>query len=118
MKTNIASFLAVGALALLTGCATGSHKVTGTIGPAVSSDKVMIYDTMPANAKIIGTVSAHSFGGLTAANAHNFALAKAKREAGALGANGLVVENVADIALDGARVRGDAVFVSPDENSH
>lgn len=118
MKTIIASFLAGSALALLTGCATGSHKVTGTIGPAVSPDQVVIYDTMPANAKIIGTVTAHSFGGLTAANAHNFALAKAKREAGALGANGLVVANVPDIALDGARIRGEAILVSPYENPH
>ncbi len=113
MKTIISSFLTVLAFALLTGCATGSHNVTGTIGSPVSSDRVMIYDAMPANAKIIGKVSAHSFGGLTTAHAHHFAIAKAKREAGALGANGLVVENVADIALDGARVRGDAVLVSP-----
>jgi hypothetical protein len=117
MKTIIISILAVVALASWTGCATGSHMVTGTIGPPVSPDKVMIYDTMPANANIIGKVSAHSFGGLTTAHAHNFALAKAKREAGTLGANGLVVENVPDIALDGARVRGDAILVSPYENS-
>ncbi|HEX5400015.1 MAG TPA: hypothetical protein VFY06_13300 [Verrucomicrobiae bacterium] len=113
MKTIIACFLVVVALALLTGCTTGSHNVTGTIGPPVSPDKVVIYDTMPANAKIIGKVSAHSFAGLTAANAHNYALAKAKSEAGALGANGLVVEDVPDVALDGARVRGDAILVFP-----
>ena len=113
MKTIITASLAVVALGLLTGCATGSHKVTGIIGPPVSPDRVMIYDTMPSNARIIGNVSGHSFGGLTYANAHNLALAKAKREAGALGANGLIVANVADIALDGARVRGDAVLVSP-----
>lgn len=112
MKTIIAFFLSVGALALLTGCATGSHNVTGTIGPFVPPDMVIIYDTIPPNAKIIGEVSAHSFGGLTTAQAHHFALAKAKREAGALGANGLVVANVPDIALDGARVRGDAILVS------
>lgn len=98
---------------LAAGCATGSRHVTGTIRPSSSPDQVVTYHTLPPKAEIIGWVTAHSFGGLTMAGAGRFALAKAKREAAKLGANGLVLDQLTQATLDGARVRGEAVFVPP-----
>lgn len=95
------------------GCATGSHQVTGLLRPAVSPDAVVIYYSMPVNSKIIGTVSASSFGGLTFQNATDYALAKLKKETGDIGANGIVLEYLNNKALGGAKVKGQAVFVAP-----
>ena len=73
----------------------------------------MVYYKMPAHSKIIGRISADSFGGVTFQNASDDALEKMKLEAGRLGANGIVLDDFASKALDGAKVRGSTIFVSP-----
>lgn len=105
--------LILAGLILVAGCTTGTHKVTGMIGPAISPDKVVVYYSTPARSQTIGRVSAHSFGGLTYQDASDDALNEIKLQAGKLGANGVVLYNFDTEPLCGARVRGKAVFVSP-----
>jgi uncharacterized protein YbjQ (UPF0145 family) len=106
-------YLVLAILIFVAGCTTGSRRVTGMIHPAISADQVVIYYSIPANSKIIGRVSADSFGGVTFQNASDDALAKLKLEAGKLGANGVVLDNFDSEALSGAHVRGNAIFISP-----
>ncbi len=105
--------LVLAVLVVAAGCTTGSHKVTGALRPATSAGQVVIYYQMPSHSKIIGRVSADSYGGVTLQNASDDALDQLKLEAGKLGANGVVLDNFDNVALDGARVRGNAIFVSP-----
>jgi hypothetical protein len=105
-------YLALFALILLAGCTTGTHKVTGSIRPAISPDQVIVYYSMPAHSRVIGTVTAQSFAGLTEQEARDGALEEVKAEAAKLGANGLVLENTNSQPLDGAQLLAKAVFVS------
>lgn len=105
--------VALAVLVIVAGCTTGSHKVTGAMRPAASADLVRVYYQIPPGSQIVGRVYAGSYGGMTLQNANTKALAQLKLEAGKLGANGVVLDNLDDVALDGARVRGNAIFVSP-----
>ena len=105
--------LALAVLLIVAGCTTGSHKVTGAMRPAASADLVKVYYQIPPGSQIVGRVYAGSYGGMTLQNANDKALAQLKLEAGKLGANGIVLDNLDDVALDGARARGNAIFVSP-----
>ena len=113
VDTLTVKFLALAVLVTVAGCTTGSHKVTGALHPAASADLVMVYYQMPPHSKIVGRVYANSYGGVTFQNASDDALVQLKLEAGKLGANGIVLDNFDNVALDGARVRGNAIFVSP-----
>ena len=105
--------LVLAALMMVAGCTTGSHKVTGALRPATPANQIVVYYQMPPHSKIIGRVSADSYGGVTLQNASDDALDQLKLEAGKLGANGIVLDNFNDVALDGAHVRGSAIHVSP-----
>ena len=98
---------------MVAGCTTGSHKVTGALRPATPANQIVVYYQMPPHSKIIGRVSADSYGGVTLQNASDDALDQLKLEAGKLGANGIVLDNFNDVALGGARVRGSAIYISP-----
>jgi len=100
-------------LIVITGCASSSHKVTGTLAPATSWDEIKVYYSLPANAKVIGTIYADSFSGATYEQASGDALDKLKREAAKLGANGIVINPSDDKVLSGAELDGKAIFVSP-----
>jgi hypothetical protein len=104
--------LALFALILLAGCTTGTHRVTGSVRPAISPDQVIVYHSMPAHSRVIGIVTAQSFAGITEQDAKDGALEEVKAEAAKLGANGLVLENTNSQALDGAKLLAKAVFVS------
>jgi hypothetical protein len=104
---------AVAFLAVVTGCTTGSHKVTGTLREPISPEAVMIYSSMPPHAEVIGLISADSFGGATLQDANADALNKLRSEAGQLGANGVVVNtNTTDQPLSGAKLQAKAIYVS------
>jgi hypothetical protein len=100
-------------LILAAGCASGTHTVTGRLRPQVDSDTVVVYQSFPAHARIIGTVSAVSYHGLTLAQADADALNILKQQAAGLGANGIVISNVDDQPLEGARNSAKAIFVYP-----
>ncbi len=98
---------------LLTGCATSSHKVTGSLRPELPPEAVKIFHAMPPHAQIIGTVSASSFAGMDLKQATANAITQLQVEAGKLGANGLVLNFTQDQPLDGATNSAQAIYVSP-----
>ncbi len=105
--------LAFAFLMLAAGCTTSSHKVTGTLRPEVPATAVKVYYTLPPGAEVIGMVSADSFGGVDLQQATDDAVNKLKAQAGILGANGIFINGGVDKPLSGAKVSGEAIFVSP-----
>jgi hypothetical protein len=105
--------LALAVLVFITGCTTSSHKVTGTLRPEVPAKAVKVYYALPANAQVIGLVSADSFGGVDLEQATDDAVNKLKTQAGRLGANGVFINGSGDKPLSGAKVSGEAIYVSP-----
>ncbi|MGC9943354.1 MAG: hypothetical protein ABSE48_16120 [Verrucomicrobiota bacterium] len=110
---HIGIFAALALLAVVTGCTTGNHKVTGRLRQPVAPEAVMVYSAMPPHAEVIGLVSADSFGGTTLDDANADALEKLRYEAGRLGANGLVLGKSTDQPLAGAKLQAKAIYVSP-----
>ena len=100
-------------LVFITGCTTGSHKVTGTLREPVPPEAVRIYSSMPPHAQVVGLLSADSFGGATLQDASQDALEKLRNEAGRLGANGIVIGPADDTPLAGAKLKAQAIYVSP-----
>jgi hypothetical protein len=47
----------IGCAAILTGCATGTHIVTGAAHPKIKPDQVTIYQVAPAKFEIVGIVN-------------------------------------------------------------
>lgn len=92
------------ALLILTGCATGSHTLTGTARPEIPADSVKIYSVLPANSQFVGKVSSNS--GHT-----KYAINQIKTEAGKMGANGVVITQQMNSDFAGVLISGDAVFV-------
>ena len=100
-------------LVLLIGCSTSSHKVTGTLRKQVPADAVKVYYTLPPRAQVIGTVAADSFGGVDLQQATADAVTKLQTQAGRLGANGIFINGSQDRPLSGAKISGEAIYVSP-----
>ena len=104
------TLFAIIAAALLTGCATGSHVVTGTARPASSPDQIAVYPSMPKNAEVIGTVTVVNQNGFS----HFFGSAeldKMKEEAAQMGANGLLLGDSEVHYLRYAQASGTAIYV-------
>jgi uncharacterized protein YbjQ (UPF0145 family) len=106
-------YIILAVLTLVVGCTSGTHKVTGVNGPAISADQVVVYYSSPAHSKSVGEVSAHSFGGLIFQDAGDDALNEIRRQAGKLGANGVVLDNFDAVPMYGVYIRGQAILVSP-----
>ena len=100
-------------LVLFTGCSTSSHKVTGTLRPGVPPEAVKVYYTLPAHAHVIGTVAADSYGGVDLQQATADAVTKLQTQAGRLGANGIFINGSQNQPLSGAKISGEAIYVSP-----
>lgn len=108
--------IAFAVLILVIGCVTSSHRLTGTARSPISADQVKVYDRTPENSKLIGTVSATSFRGLTLHDAQDDAVQELKIEAGNMGANGVVLtspDGSDDNECAGAKMEGSAIYVSP-----
>ena len=76
-------------LVFLTGCVAGAHLVTGNARVPVTIEALKIYQATPAHADVIGTVIAQALGDDQCAM--DRAVARLKREAAKIGANGLVI---------------------------
>ncbi len=105
--------LTLAVLVLFTGCSTSSHKVTGTLRPGVSPETVKIYNSIPPHAQVIGVVTAHSFAGIDLNQATANAISDMQAQAAKMGANGLCVSTNLDQPLNGAKLSGQAIYVSP-----
>lgn len=85
--------------ALLAGCSTSSHVLTGSARPPIAPDSVRIYNQPPPGQyEQIATVTASSQGSLAIGSQQNMdkAIARLKEEAAKLGANGVLLQNIQD----------------------
>lgn len=115
------------AASVLSGCASGTHLVTGTQRKALSADDVTIYTEFPEQYEVIGIVTASSDAGWTAQGSLNYAVAELKKQAALIGANGIVIERVEETGSGGIfieniyviesaqKVSGKAIYVEPDK---
>jgi uncharacterized lipoprotein YajG len=84
--------------ALLAGCQTSSHVLVGTARPPISPDSVKVYLQPPPQYEEIATIDASSQGSFAMTSQQNMdvAMQRMKIEAAKLGANGILLQNVAD----------------------
>jgi hypothetical protein len=82
------------ATALLAGCAGTSRVMLGQPRPAIDPAEVQVYSTPPAGSQDIAQLEASSAVGFGTQGQTDAAVARLKREAAALGANGVVLVGV------------------------
>ncbi|WP_411833764.1 hypothetical protein [Pseudoxanthomonas mexicana] len=92
MALRLVAFLAL-AIAL-GGCASTSRVMLGQARPAIDPAQVQVYNTPPAGAIEIAQIEASSAVGFGTQGQTDAAVARLKREAAALGANGVVLMGV------------------------
>ncbi|MDR1199618.1 MAG: hypothetical protein LBK94_11535 [Prevotellaceae bacterium] len=76
-------------------CATGSTIVTGTVRPAINPTEVKIYLEPPFQYEVIGIVESSSDVEFSSQSAQDRAINKLKKQAAKIGANGIILTNVA-----------------------
>jgi len=96
--TRLTRTVLVLAALLPAACSTSSHVLIGTPRPPISPDSVRIYLQPPPKYEQIATINASSQGSLAITGQQNMdkAIARMKNEAAKLGANGVVLQGVAD----------------------
>jgi uncharacterized protein YbjQ (UPF0145 family) len=77
-------------LALVAACATSSHIITGKVRAPIPSDQVAVYTSAPLGSEEIAILSVES-SGWTTQGEKDMAVAKLKKEAASLGANGVLI---------------------------
>lgn len=86
--------------ALLFGCASGSHVVTGQQMPELEVDQVTVFDQAPTFAyEVVGTVYASSDNGFTEASRKEKATLELKEQAAKIGANGVILDEVTQLSF-------------------
>jgi uncharacterized protein YbjQ (UPF0145 family) len=75
------------------GCATSSHIVTGKVRAAISPEQVRIYSSAPLGSEEIAILTVESTG-WTNQGEKDIAVAKLKKEAASMGANGVVISGI------------------------
>lgn len=80
----------------LTACASSSHVIVGTQRAPVDPATVKVYLKAPAKYDVIALVRGASVTGWTQQQDTNNAMANMKREAAKLGANGILLGNLAE----------------------
>jgi len=89
--------LLFGVALLLVGCASGSAIVTGAPRAPLPPGNVKVYlDSPSVPFDVIGLVSASSDAGWTEQGSVNYALEELRKQAGRLGANGVVLISTGD----------------------
>ncbi|MBW8824182.1 MAG: hypothetical protein JF567_08155 [Xanthomonadales bacterium] len=83
----------------LAGCATSSHVLTGTARPAISPDQVKLYSAPPGGRyeqiAVIDAISSQSLA-VTSQQKSDKVVARLKEEAAKLGANGIILQGIAN----------------------
>lgn len=102
---------------ILAACASGSVVVTGTKRPPISPSEVQLYSRAPATYEVIGIVKASSEMGWTEQGSMDYAVEELKKQAAAIGANGVIVTTVGDKGSlsygdISQTVSGEAIYVS------
>jgi len=75
---------------VLSGCATGSHIITGIARPAISSSDVKLYGVPPEKYEIVGTVNSFYAIGV-GQGATDACVSELKKQAAKIGANGILL---------------------------
>jgi hypothetical protein len=94
--TRVFQLLAIAAL--FAGCATSSHVIVGTVRPAISPDAVNLYLRPPPKYEEIALLEASSKQSFSPGDQAktNKVIERLKAEAASLGANGVLLQGVAD----------------------
>ena len=111
----------------LVACATGSSVVTGKKRTPVAATQVKLYLEPPSSFEVIGLVNASSDVGWTDQGSMDYAIEELKKQAGKLGANGVLIlasgettstiinrsgtGNVYAIPVTAKTLQGKAIFV-------
>jgi hypothetical protein len=114
MKTLIFSSLLLLTVAL-TSCSTNKQSIARE--QWFDGSSVVIFSKKPADAQLVGLISTNSYSGLTLSQANQNAMRKLKYKAKRMGANGIVVDNTNGVALMGATIDAEAIFVPGLNNS-
>lgn len=109
-------YFVIATMLSLAACATGSAIATGQARAPSVAASVRIYASAPAGSDIVGIVTSTAPRSWTAQGTQDNALEELRAQAAKIGANGLVVTNVAEVAtgLVGATrpvLTGTAIFV-------
>ncbi len=113
MKHHFQLLLSLALAFKLAGCASGSAIVTGTTKPPVAAEQVAIYLDPPADFEVIGLVSASSDAGWTEQGSMNYAIDELKKQAGALGANGVLLVSSGERVTTAVWSQGATIYAVP-----
>lgn len=92
MKPTIRNLLVIALAVFITGCASGTHIVTGKKREPIKPEDVTIYQIKPNSFEYVGIVNAHSSG---KRQRHMDSVVKGlKVHAAKIGANGILLGNV------------------------
>lgn len=97
----------IGAIAMLTGCTLtrGSHVIIGNTRPPTNPADVRIYTELPANYQKIAMVSADARNDFASQqNLSDNALERLKKEAAAVGANGILLNGFGNYVVGSSGV--------------
>lgn len=98
-------------LLCLCGCvATSSHVITGKIHPPLSPEAVKFLTEQPDAAEIIGIVNASNIWKCKQPGMDSV-MKQICKEAGSIGANGIIITGQHNSQMDGAAICGTALFV-------
>lgn len=107
---------------LLSGCIlqSGAHIATGDAMPKTSSEQIKLYSYPPKHYKTLGIVAGkarHAFA--SEQTRINVAIERMKKEASALGANGIILQAIGDLAAHSAvaQVIGDKIITTSTHHS-
>lgn len=97
MRRSISrTYILLAAMLLLTGCASGSAIIVGEVREAVDPSQVKLYLDAPESFETIGIVTASSDAGWTEQGSVDYAVEELKKQAGKLGANGVLIESIGE----------------------
>lgn len=99
-------------LLALCGCAGSSNIITGKPRAALTENAVTVYSEMPPRSEVIGTVTARSISWTVGAQTQSLT-GLLKREAGKIGANGILLNGVNIDTWNGGNATAQAIFVAP-----
>jgi len=97
--------------ALLAGCTTAGHGLTGPTFPSIPVEQVKIFDKVPAEAVVVAKLSVSSASSLTWQGADTAAVRALKRDAAKIGANGIAIDSINHQLWEGATVNATAFRV-------
>lgn len=109
----VSLFTGLATLVILTGCASGSHVVTGNQHQPVPTEAVQLYQVAPAHYEIIGMVTAKARG--SRQRRMDTAVRQLKHQAAVMGANGIIMNPIETAGLTDRKtvLSGLAIFVLP-----